>query len=89
MAQESWLYMPLCPYKHSVSVWCHRTNTRNLGLVCASNSQSSVIEPVHLLWSPKSSAIPKQSGESLLILIRHGESLWNEKNLFIGCVMCP
>jgi 2,3-bisphosphoglycerate-dependent phosphoglycerate mutase len=24
--------------------------------------------------------------ESVLILIRHGESLWNSKNLFTGCV---
>jgi 2,3-bisphosphoglycerate-dependent phosphoglycerate mutase len=24
--------------------------------------------------------------ESALILIRHGESLWNSKNLFTGCV---
>lgn len=28
-------------------------------------------------------------GESALILIRHGESLWNEKNLFTGCVNVP
>lgn len=27
--------------------------------------------------------------ESALILIRHGESLWNEKNLFSGCCSVP
>lgn len=27
--------------------------------------------------------------ETSLILIRHGESLWNEKNLFTGCVDVP
>ncbi|KAK4485949.1 hypothetical protein RD792_008601 [Penstemon davidsonii] len=27
--------------------------------------------------------------ESALILIRHGESMWNEKNLFTGCVDVP
>ncbi|WVZ24774.1 hypothetical protein V8G54_003318 [Vigna mungo] len=27
--------------------------------------------------------------ESSLILIRHGESLWNEKNLFTGCCDVP
>lgn len=27
--------------------------------------------------------------ESALILIRHGESLWNEKNLFTGCCDVP
>ncbi|KAL8252774.1 hypothetical protein R6Q59_036467 [Mikania micrantha] len=31
----------------------------------------------------------KKSGEAALILIRHGESLWNEKNLFTGCVDVP
>lgn len=29
------------------------------------------------------------SDEVALILIRHGESLWNEKNLFTGCVDVP
>ncbi|KAK4383271.1 2,3-bisphosphoglycerate-dependent phosphoglycerate mutase [Sesamum angolense] len=27
--------------------------------------------------------------ESTLILMRHGESMWNEKNLFTGCVDVP
>ncbi|XP_028068248.1 uncharacterized protein LOC114270829 isoform X4 [Camellia sinensis] len=31
----------------------------------------------------------KISNESTLILIRHGESLWNEMNLFSGCVDVP
>jgi phosphohistidine phosphatase SixA len=31
----------------------------------------------------------KKSNEAALILIRHGESLWNEKNLFTGCVDVP
>lgn len=63
--------------------------SRKLGLVCSSNSQSSVMEPVQLPLSPKSSSTPKKSSESALILIRHGESLWNEKNLFTGCVDVP
>lgn len=29
------------------------------------------------------------SDEAALILIRHGESMWNEKNLFTGCVDVP
>ncbi|KAK6791956.1 hypothetical protein RDI58_011037 [Solanum bulbocastanum] len=29
------------------------------------------------------------AAESYLILIRHGESMWNEKNLFTGCVDVP
>lgn len=31
----------------------------------------------------------KATSESALILIRHGESLWNQKNLFTGCVDVP
>ena len=31
-------------------------------------------------------SICSDSDEAALILIRHGESLWNEKNLFTGCV---
>jgi 2,3-bisphosphoglycerate-dependent phosphoglycerate mutase len=33
--------------------------------------------------------ICSNSDEAALILIRHGESLWNEKNLFTGCVDVP
>ena len=29
------------------------------------------------------------SDEAALILIRYGESVWNEKNLFTGCVDVP
>lgn len=32
---------------------------------------------------------PSPSDEAALILVRHGESLWNEKNLFTGCVDVP
>ncbi|GAB2218702.1 hypothetical protein Droror1_Dr00001930 [Drosera rotundifolia] len=32
---------------------------------------------------------PSPSDEAALILIRHGKSLWNEKNLFTGCVDVP
>ncbi|XAR62180.1 Phosphoglycerate mutase (2,3-diphosphoglycerate-dependent) [Bertholletia excelsa] len=55
----------------------------------ASTSQTSVFNPVS---SPSSNNIAesrKKSNEAALILIRHGESLWNEKNLFTGCVDVP
>ncbi|XP_071710485.1 2,3-bisphosphoglycerate-dependent phosphoglycerate mutase 1-like isoform X2 [Rutidosis leptorrhynchoides] len=32
---------------------------------------------------------PLLSNESTLIIVRHGESMWNEKNLFTGCVDVP
>uniref|UniRef100_A0A0E0CRK6 phosphoglycerate mutase (2,3-diphosphoglycerate-dependent) n=1 Tax=Oryza meridionalis TaxID=40149 RepID=A0A0E0CRK6_9ORYZ len=72
-----------------VSVGRCCSGTRKLGLVCASNSHSSVMEPAQLPLSPESGITPKKSSESALILIRHGESLWNEKNLFTGCVDVP
>ncbi|XP_052160250.1 2,3-bisphosphoglycerate-dependent phosphoglycerate mutase 1-like [Oryza glaberrima] len=60
------------------------------GFVCASSLQgSSVVEPVQLPSNGNSDHTPKKSSESSLILIRHGESLWNEKNLFTGCVDVP
>ncbi|KAG2605398.1 hypothetical protein PVAP13_4NG077319 [Panicum virgatum] len=53
------------------------------------NSQSSVVEPDQLPSDGNNGHTPKKSSESALILIRHGESLWNEKNLFTGCVDVP
>lgn len=72
-----------------VSVGSCCSGNRKLGLVCASGSQSSVIDPVHLPSNSKGAHSPKKSSESSLILIRHGESMWNEKNLFTGCVDVP
>ncbi|KAG2265325.1 hypothetical protein Bca52824_072404 [Brassica carinata] len=37
----------------------------------------------------KIEATASQNNEAALILIRHGESLWNAKNLFTGCVDVP
>ncbi|KAL5563037.1 hypothetical protein UlMin_032784 [Ulmus minor] len=47
---------------------------------------------VDLVLSPtnKNTTEPrKKSNEVSLILIRHGESLWNEKNLFTSCLDVP
>ncbi|KAF8103549.1 hypothetical protein N665_0188s0480 [Sinapis alba] len=47
---------------------------------------------LNTLLSPSSKTTTpykKKSNEASLILIRHGESLWNEKNLFTGCVDVP
>lgn len=60
-----------------------------LGVIRASSSHSSVADPVQLPSSNNSSDSRKKSNETALILIRHGESLWNEKNLFTGCVDVP
>ncbi|CAN7065446.1 hypothetical protein Bca4012_102195 [Brassica carinata] len=52
-------------------------------------SQTPVLDT--LLSPSKTTTTPhkKKSNEASLILIRHGESLWNEKNLFTGCVDVP
>ncbi|MED6219035.1 2,3-bisphosphoglycerate-dependent phosphoglycerate mutase 1 [Stylosanthes scabra] len=62
----------------------------NRSLIRSSASQTSVADPVS--FSPSRSLTNdsnKKSNEAALILIRHGESLWNEKNLFTGCVDVP
>ncbi|KAL8047181.1 hypothetical protein ABFX02_08G222900 [Erythranthe guttata] len=50
---------------------------------------SSCLNPV----SSSSQILPNDfqaaEKESVLILMRHGESMWNEKNLFTGCVDVP
>ncbi|XP_073105617.1 2,3-bisphosphoglycerate-dependent phosphoglycerate mutase 2-like [Elaeis guineensis] len=60
-----------------------------LGVIHASSSHSSVVDPVQIPSKNNSSNSKKKSDETALILIRHGESLWNEKNLFTGCVDVP
>ncbi|KAG9141893.1 hypothetical protein Leryth_009258 [Lithospermum erythrorhizon] len=56
-------------------------------LVCCSSTSASPVS-----YGSKGS-LPhdhiKAKGESVLILMRHGESMWNEKNLFTGCVDVP
>ncbi|KAK4747476.1 hypothetical protein SAY87_014062 [Trapa incisa] len=68
----------------------NRDNQRSASLISASASQTPVFDPVS---TPSKSIISsesrKKSNEAALILIRHGESLWNEKNLFTGCVDVP
>ncbi|KAG9451596.1 hypothetical protein H6P81_011561 [Aristolochia fimbriata] len=60
-----------------------------LSVVRASSSNTSVADPVLLTSDNNISDSLKKSNETALILIRHGESLWNEKNLFTGCVDVP
>lgn len=61
-----------------------------LRVIHASTSHSSVVDQASTSDLGDSTIdSPKSSGEAALILIRHGESLWNEKNLFTGCVDVP
>lgn len=59
------------------------------GVIHASKSQVSVVDTVSSPSGNIASDTPKKANEAALILIRHGESLWNEKNLFTGCVDVP
>ncbi|CAL1390395.1 unnamed protein product [Linum trigynum] len=62
---------------------------RSLRGIKASSSQTSVVDPVSSQSNEGTNDLRKKSSEAALILIRHGESLWNEKNLFTGCVDVP
>ncbi|XP_047341654.1 2,3-bisphosphoglycerate-dependent phosphoglycerate mutase 1 [Impatiens glandulifera] len=68
------------------------THERKSSVLHASSYQTTTItdpvsSPSHNNDAAATSA--KKSSEAALILIRHGESLWNEKNLFTGCVDVP
>nr|XP_043618422.1 2,3-bisphosphoglycerate-dependent phosphoglycerate mutase 1-like [Erigeron canadensis] len=68
-----------------------RSQKRTAGLIQASAFQTSVCNLVSVpsINAPKESKSPKKSREAALILTRHGESQWNAKNLFAGCVDVP
>ncbi|KAL3619726.1 2,3-bisphosphoglycerate-dependent phosphoglycerate mutase 1 [Castilleja foliolosa] len=68
-----------------LETFCSRK--RSFSVIQASSSQSTVFDPV--LSNGNTSDSKKKSNEAALILIRHGESMWNEKNLFTGCVDVP
>ncbi|KAL8486967.1 hypothetical protein ACS0TY_023600 [Phlomoides rotata] len=62
---------------------------RSLSVIQASTSQTIIPDPVSSPSNGTTSDSKKKSNEAALILIRHGESMWNEKNLFTGCVDVP
>ncbi|GKV44056.1 hypothetical protein SLEP1_g51283 [Rubroshorea leprosula] len=62
---------------------------RKFGVIQASTSSTPVFDPVSSPSNDNTHESRKKSNEAALILIRHGESLWNEKNLFTGCVDVP
>ncbi|CAL9087290.1 unnamed protein product [Musa acuminata var. zebrina] len=77
----------------------HYPGSRKLCLVRASSSHSSVADPITIASNSNSSDSQKRSKVLLhtlpfsFILLRlfiiHGESFWNEKNLFTGCANVP
>ncbi|KAH7850504.1 hypothetical protein Vadar_034033 [Vaccinium darrowii] len=67
----------------------YRSSKRKLFFSHASTTQTPVFDPVSSPSKNATAESRKKSNEAALILIRHGESLWNEKNLFTGCVDVP
>ncbi|CAI9116345.1 OLC1v1017466C3 [Oldenlandia corymbosa var. corymbosa] len=67
----------------------HCFRNKSFSVIHASTSQATVFDPVSAPSSNTTSDSKKKSSEAALILIRHGESMWNEKNLFTGCVDVP
>lgn len=64
------------------------------GISCSRNRSQTVIRASDSLTTlfdsaPSPVESKKNSNEAALILLRHGESMWNEKNLFTGCVDVP
>ncbi|PKA50747.1 2,3-bisphosphoglycerate-dependent phosphoglycerate mutase [Apostasia shenzhenica] len=66
-----------------------RSDSWKLGVSHASSSHCLIADPGSLPCSKDFTESYKKSDEVTLVLIRHGESLWNEKNLFTGCVDVP
>ncbi|KAK4489935.1 hypothetical protein RD792_000584 [Penstemon davidsonii] len=63
---------------------------RSFGVIKTSASQTSTaFDPVSAPSNGTTTDSNKKSSEAALVLIRHGESMWNEKNLFTGCVDVP
>ncbi|KAE9458930.1 hypothetical protein C3L33_09168, partial [Rhododendron williamsianum] len=67
----------------------YRSSGRKCIVAQASTSQFSVLNQASSPSNDTTIDSSKKSKEAALILIRHGESLWNEKNLFTGCVDVP
>ncbi|KAI3451130.1 hypothetical protein Pfo_007795 [Paulownia fortunei] len=55
----------------------------------SSESRAACLHPVLSSFQSHSYDSQTAEEESVLILMRHGESMWNEKNLFTGCVDVP
>lgn len=62
---------------------------KHSGVIQATASQISDVAAISSPSNDKTTGSSKKAKEAALILIRHGESLWNEKNLFTGCVDVP
>lgn len=70
--------------------YCSRKRScRSIEASSSSSYQTSESSPISTPLNGTIKDPSKKPSEAALILIRHGESLWNEKNLFTGCVDVP
>lgn len=67
--------------------YCSRK--RIFSVIEAPTSRTTIFSSVTSSSNGATNDSRKKSSEAALILIRHGESMWNEKNLFTGCVDVP
>ncbi|KNA13313.1 hypothetical protein SOVF_115900 isoform A [Spinacia oleracea] len=86
--------LKLLPKVNKLSLGYSTTNSfsslqKRSGVIQASTSQTFVVDAVSSPSDNFTTDKPKKPNEAALILIRHGESMWNEKNLFTGCVDVP
>ncbi|XP_057969912.1 2,3-bisphosphoglycerate-dependent phosphoglycerate mutase 1-like isoform X2 [Malania oleifera] len=67
----------------SSSDWC------TLHAIQVSGCRSSVVDPIVNPLQGTGNNSQSKSDETALTLLRHGESMWNVKNLFTGCIDVP
>nr|GMC54599.1 2,3-bisphosphoglycerate-dependent phosphoglycerate mutase [Ipomoea batatas] len=67
----------------------HCLKKRSFGVIQATASPTAMFDVISSPSSTTTNDSKKKTKEAALILIRHGESMWNEKNLFTGCVDVP
>ncbi|XP_019152689.1 PREDICTED: uncharacterized protein LOC109149398 [Ipomoea nil] len=67
----------------------HCLKKRSFSVIQATGSQTAMFDVISSPSSTTTNDSKKKTKEAALILIRHGESMWNEKNLFTGCVDVP
>lgn len=75
------------PWK--IEPYCSKKKSSGYIQASSSSNQASASSPISTPLNGTTDDPSTKSSEAALILIRHGESLWNEKNLFTGCVDVP
>ncbi|GJY89259.1 histidine phosphatase superfamily protein [Tanacetum coccineum] len=77
--------------QHNIPDFHSFTTSTKLKKLFARNGLDMLLSkwPLQMSINQTSNYQPLTTNESTLIIVRHGESMWNEKNLFTGCVDVP